>query len=128
MASITTSRAGAALLAATGFIHAVLVPEYLREEAYIGVLFILGAISCAALAVLLWVRGDALAWGAGAAVCAGMGVGFVLSRTVGLPGFHESEWDLSGMVSLALEGAFIALAASTVAGSRKLVGPGNAQA
>jgi hypothetical protein len=45
------------------------------------------------------------------AISAGMAVGFVLSRTVGLPGFHESEWELSGLVSLALEGGFIALAA-----------------
>lgn len=43
-------------------------------------------------------------------IAAGMGVGFVLSRTVGLPGFHESEWELSGLVSLLLEAGFLAAA------------------
>lgn len=39
-----------------------------------------------------------------------MGVGFVLSRTVGLPGFQESEWELSGLVALVLEVGFLAAA------------------
>jgi hypothetical protein len=33
-----------------------------------------------------------------------MAAGFVLSKTVGLPGFHEGEWELYGLTSLALEG------------------------
>jgi hypothetical protein len=36
-----------------------------------------------------------------------MAIGFVLSRTVGLPGFHEGEWELSGLISLLLEGGFL---------------------
>jgi hypothetical protein len=51
---------------------------------------------------------------------AGMGIGFVLSRTTGLPGFHESEWELSGVVCLGLEAAFVALAAGALgAGSSR---------
>jgi hypothetical protein len=41
---------------------------------------------------------------------AGMGIGFVLSRTTGLPGLHESEWELSGIVALVLEAGFVAAA------------------
>jgi hypothetical protein len=33
----------------------------------------------------------------------------VLSRTVGLPGFKEHEWELLGIVSLVVEGGFLAL-------------------
>ena len=46
---------------------------------------------------------------------AGMGVGFVLSRTVGLPGFHEGEWELSGIVCLLLEAGFVGAAARALA-------------
>ena len=52
-----------------------------------------------------------MSWALGVAISAGMAIGFLLSRTVGLPGFHESEWELSGLVSLALEAGFIGLAA-----------------
>ncbi len=100
-------RLAASCLALVGVIHLVLSPEYLEEEAYIGVLFILGGLAAVAAAVRLWQREDALAWTAGALICAGMGAGFVLSRTTGLPGFHESEWELSGVVCLVLEAAFL---------------------
>ena len=100
----------AGALAATGALHLVLAPEYLSEQAYIGVLFILGGITSIALATAIWLREDARAVAAGAAVAVGMGVGFILSRTTGLPGFHESEWEVSGLLSLLLEG-FVAVGA-----------------
>ena len=40
-------------------------------------------------------------------MAADMAVGFILSRSVGLPGFHESDWELSGVVSVLLEAGFI---------------------
>ena len=109
-------RAGAALLAATGAIHLVLAPEYLGEQAYIGVGFILGGIAALLVATRLWrERGrDQAAWTLGALLSAGMAVGFVLSRTVGLPGFHESEWELSGIVSVLLEIGFVGCAATAL--------------
>jgi hypothetical protein len=105
-------RWAAAAIGATGALHLILAPEYLSEQAYIGVLFILGGLVAIALAVRLWMRDDAAAWALGALVAAGMAVGFVLSRTVGLPGFHESEWELSGIVSVLLEFGFVGLAAT----------------
>jgi hypothetical protein len=110
---MTTSRPilrtiGAAALAVVGIIHLVLSPEYLSEQTYIGVLFILGGVVLCALAAWLFAREAPAAWLLGALVMAGMGIGFVLSRTTGLPGFHESEWELSGVVCLVLEGGFIA--------------------
>ena len=48
-----------------------------------------------------------------------MGAGFILSRTVGLPGFHESEWELSGMVSLLFEAGFLALAGLALGAGRE---------
>ncbi|HWK28723.1 MAG TPA: hypothetical protein VNS09_19320 [Solirubrobacter sp.] len=97
----------AALLAATGALHLILAPEYLGEKAYVGVLFILGGLGSLAVAARLWTRHDRVTWALGALIATGMAVGFILSRTVGLPGFHESEWELSGIVSVLLEAGFI---------------------
>jgi hypothetical protein len=108
-----TNRIASGLLAATGALHLALAPEYLAEQAYIGVLFILGGLTAIAAAARLWQRSEPLAWLLGALISAGMGIGFILSRTTGLPGFHEHEWEASGLLSLVLEGGFLtALAAS----------------
>lgn len=103
--------AGIAALAATGVLHLALAPEYLAEKAYVGALFIAGGIACLALSARIWARGDRAEWMAAAAVAGGMGVGFILSRTLGLPGFHEGEWELSGLISLLLEGTVVVAAA-----------------
>jgi len=106
----TIRRTGAAALAGTGVLHLALAPEYLSEQPYIGVLFLLGAAASLFLAWRLWRANDSTAWVLGALVASGMAAGFVLSRTVGLPGFHEGEWESSGLLSLLLEGGFVALA------------------
>lgn len=111
MTALTRRRTAASMAGLTGFIHLVLVPEYLEEKTYIGLLFLGAAVVCGAVAVTLWRRDEPLAWGVGALTCAGMFVGFVLSRTVGLPGFHEAEWEISGIVSLVADAAFVVLAA-----------------
>ncbi len=110
----TLSRVGVAALAATGVIHLVLAPEYLGEKAYVGGLFIAGGIACLLLAAAIIRRGEAPEWTAAALVAAGMGVGFVLSRTTGLPGYKEGEWELSGLLSLLLEGTVVVAAARAV--------------
>jgi hypothetical protein len=107
-------RIAAGLLAATGLLHLVLVPESLGEQAYVGELFILGGLSACLVAARLWTRDDTFARLAGAAVAAGMGIGFVLSRTTGLPAFHPHDWELSGLLSLVLEAAVVALAAGAL--------------
>jgi hypothetical protein len=110
MTSPTTRKLAAAALAAVGVIHLVLSPEYLSEQTYIGVLFIAGGLFLCALAVPLWRADNVPSWLLGALTMAGMGIGFVLSRTTGLPGLHESGWELSGIVSLVIEAGFIAAA------------------
>ncbi|MTD46581.1 hypothetical protein GKE82_20380 [Conexibacter sp. W3-3-2] len=118
MITDSTRRIGAGALIATGVLHLVLAPEYLGEQAYIGVLFILGGLTAAAIGARLWTRDDASAWIAGALVAVGMAVGFVLSRTVGLPGFHESEWELSGLISVVLELGVAGIAAAALRAPR----------
>ncbi len=88
--------------------------EYFGEQAYVGVLFLLGAVAGGLVALRLWQRNDPQAWALGSLIAVGMGAGFILSRTVGLPGFHEGEWELSGLVSLLLETGFVGLAVVAV--------------
>jgi hypothetical protein len=108
---MTPRKVAIALISATGLIHLVLAPEYLEEQAYVGVLFLLGAAGCALVAFMLGRDGrDTRAWALGSLISVGMGAGFILSRTVGLPGFHESEWELSGILTLLTEAGFLALA------------------
>ncbi len=114
-------RTGAALIAATGAIHIILAPEYLGERAYIGIGFILGGIAALLIGARLWRAGDQAAWALGAVLSAGMAVGFVLSRTVGLPGFHESEWELSGLLSVLLEVGFVGCAAAAMRAPRQAI-------
>jgi hypothetical protein len=114
MNSMTLRRISAAALAAVGAIHLILAPEYLSQQAYIGVLFVLGGLVLIGFAARLWRSDDVPSWLLGALTMAGMGLGFVLSRTVGLPGFHESEWELSGLLCLVLEAGFVGTAAKAL--------------
>jgi hypothetical protein len=95
-------------MAVIGLIHILLAPEYFEKAAYLGVLFVAGALAAFVVAARIWAKDDVAAWRLGGVVAAGMFVGFILSRTTGLPGFHESEWETSGLLSLALELWFLA--------------------
>ncbi|MBK8293592.1 MAG: hypothetical protein IPK93_02015 [Solirubrobacterales bacterium] len=53
-----------------------------------------------------------------ALVAGGMAIGFVLSRTIGLPGFQEGEWELSGIISLLLEAGVVGAAITAVRSPR----------
>jgi drug/metabolite transporter (DMT)-like permease len=110
MISPTIRKLAAAALAVVGVIHLVLSPEYLSEQTYIGVLFIAGGLFLCALAIALWTRDNVPSWLLGALTMAGMGIGYILSLTTGLPGFKESELELSGIVCLVLEACFVATA------------------
>jgi hypothetical protein len=107
MTNELTRRLSAGALGVVGVIHLILAPEYLSEELYIGVLFILGGVALCAMGIRLWRADDVPSWLLGALTMAAMGIGFILSRTTGLPGFHESEWELSGIIALVLEASFV---------------------
>jgi hypothetical protein len=91
-------------------LHTLLIPDHLEEKFYIGVLFALGSAVMLVVAVALVVLKRPLAvWLTGAVVSLGMIVGFVLSRTAGLPdGYYEPGWEPPyGPLSLLVEGLFV---------------------
>jgi uncharacterized membrane protein YfcA len=109
--------AGIATIFAAGLLHAFITPEYVKEKLYIGASFGVSFVLCTLVAVWLWTRPARTAWIAGALLCAGMILGFLLSRTVGLPGFNESGvWEhwTEGFPALAAELGFLALAVKPI--------------
>lgn len=113
--ALTPHKAGALMSAAIGAVHLVLSGEYLSETPYIGVLFIVGGLALVAAAAMLWPRRTGtgrqvrLGWAIAVTVSGGMFVGGILSRTVGLPGFYEPEWELSLIASLLMEAGVMTL-------------------
>jgi uncharacterized membrane protein YfcA len=106
----TSRRVAAGLIGVTGLLHIFLTPEYLSKTAYIGLLFLAGGIVATACAARLWSRDDRLAWRGGMVTALGMAVGLILSRTTGLPAFHEADWEPSALLSLLTEAGFLAIA------------------
>ncbi len=103
---------GLALLAITAWIHFVDIPDKLGETAYLGWAYILLVAGCAAAGAWLlsshWRRGYVL----GIVISLGAIIGFVLTRTTGLP--HATgdigNWaEVSGIWALISEAAFVVL-------------------
>lgn len=91
-------------------LHGLLVPDHLEEKFYIGVLFAVGSAVMLVVAVgLVVAKRPLVAWLTGSLVSLGMIIGFVLSRTVGLPdGYYEPGWEPPyGPLSLLVEGLFV---------------------
>ncbi|MGW2109805.1 hypothetical protein [Streptomyces sp. NPDC001948] len=113
MTSRTTHMAwlgtGAICALASAVLHLLLVPSHLTEMPYIGVLFLIGGVALLAVAAGLLGRQRPLgAWLIGAVISIGMIVGFLLSRTVGLPGYRETGWEPPyGILCLLSEVVFV---------------------
>ena len=109
MSNPVIRRVAAGALLANAALHLVLVLEYFGEQAYIGLSFLaLAAISIwAAVRVL---ADDGRAWAIGALASAGAFVAFIVSRTIGLPSFHPTDWELSGIIALVLEAIVVGAA------------------
>jgi hypothetical protein len=85
---------------------------------YLGVLFVAAIVACVVLATLLTRMSGELVWAATGALAALVLIGYVLSRTSGLPGFSEEigEWtEPFGLVSLVFEGLLVCLSAAVLA-------------
>ncbi len=101
---------GLILIALTGLIHLVEAPEYFEEKTYVGALFIVAAIGAVISMYGIW-KAQSWGWLLGIVVAGGSVVAYIASRTVGMPGFKESEFfEPSGIISLVVEIAFCVVA------------------
>jgi hypothetical protein len=112
------TRAVAAIgLTGVALIHLLDAPSKFSETPYMGWMYVGLMIGSLATAFAL-VRGSwSPAWGAALLLPAGAIVGFVLSRTTGLPQAHGDvgNWkEPLGMASLLVEGSLIALSGSVL--------------
>jgi hypothetical protein len=99
------------LIVAVGLVHLVGAPPHYRWAPYLGVGFVVNLIG--ALVAAAGIYRDALwGWLLGALVAGGALVMYVVSRSVGLPGYEHAvgRWTGPlGVVSLVVEALFIAV-------------------
>jgi len=98
---------GIVIILGIGIIHFLMAPVEYEEARYVGVLF--GANFLASVIAALGIlRGKTWGWALGLLIAAGSLTGYVLSRTVGMPGMEVEEWfGLYDLLAMALEVAFI---------------------
>jgi hypothetical protein len=108
-------------LVAIALIHMLQVPDAFAEIGYLGGLFIAAVVSCLVLATVLTRTSDTLAWSAAGGLAALILLGYVLSRSVGLPGFTDDigEWsEAPGLASMVVEGLLVFLTGAVLATRR----------
>ena len=106
--------AGISLIVVVGLIHLIDAPGDLQEAPYQGLLFVANFFGAITAAIGIY-RGRRWGWILGALVAGGALVGYVISRTVGLPGLPvEEEWlEPLGLLSLLVEALFMGLYLTT---------------
>jgi uncharacterized membrane protein YfcA len=102
--------AGISLIVVVGLIHLINSPGDLEEGSYTGALYLANFFGALAAAVGIY-RAERWGWALGLLVAGGAFVGYVISRTVGLPGLPvEEEWlEPLGVLSLIVEALFVGL-------------------
>jgi hypothetical protein len=115
--------AGISLILVVGLIHLIDSPEDLEEGSYQGFLFLANFLGALAAAVGIY-RGNRWGWGLGCLVAGGAFAGYMLSRTMGLPGLPvETEWlEPLGVLSLIVEAVFVGLCLAILARPKKEIG------
>src|SRR4051794_6505126 len=105
-------------LVSIAVIHILQTPSAFDDIGYLGGLFIAAVVACVAVAAALTRTSHRLAWAAAGGLAGVLALGYVLSRTVGLPGFTGDigEWsEPAGLVSLVAEGLVLSLAGTVLA-------------
>src|SRR5215207_309573 len=99
---------GVALISLVGLIHLIEAPEYFEAATYLGLLFLANFAGAIVAAVGIYRGSWNWGWGLGVLISASAFVGYILSRTVGLPGFYDDEFlEPMGVLSLVVEALFV---------------------
>lgn len=97
-------------IVASGVIHLVEAPDAFGDARYKGILFVAQGLGALGAAVGIYRAGQGWGWVLGVLVAGGAFIGYVLSRTVGLPGLpaEPENWlEPMGVASLIAEGLFV---------------------
>src|SRR5689334_3234704 len=106
--------AGIVLILVTGAIHFIDAPGSFGDATYKGLLFLANGIGAIVAGVGIYRGERTWGWGLGVLVAGGALAGYVISRTVGLPGIAPDEWlEPLGILSLMVEAAFLVLFAQS---------------
>src|SRR5215211_8551068 len=102
--------AGISLIVIVGLIHLINSPGDLEEGSYTGLLYLANFFGAILAAIGIY-RGRSWGWDLGALVSVGAFAGYVISRTIGLPGLPvEDEWlEPLGLLSMVVEALFVGL-------------------
>ena len=96
------------LIVLVGLIHLIEAPEYFEEASYLGLLFLANFAGTIVAAIGIYRGSRSWGWGLGILLAASAYLGYILSRTVGLPGFYEDEFfEPMGVLSLIVEALFV---------------------
>ncbi len=102
------------LIVVVGLIHLIETPHHFRIAPYLGAMFVANFIGTLAAAYGIY-RGRGWGWILGALVASGAFAGYVVSRTVGLPGAEtltqENFFAPVGIFSLLVEALYLLVAA-----------------
>ena len=96
---------------AVGLIHLIGAPQHFRAAPYLGVVFVANFIGALVAAVGLY-RDVLWGWLLGALIAGGAFVMYLISRSIGLPGYEQAvgRWfGPLGVLSLVVEALFIAV-------------------
>jgi hypothetical protein len=104
-------------LAGIAVIHVLQLPDAFEAAGYLGALFVCAVTVSVLLAAALTRRDDERLWGAAGGLAALILLGYVVSRSVGLPGFTEDvgEWtEPAGLASMVAESLVACVSAATL--------------
>lgn len=105
------------LILATGLIHLIDAPDSFHDMPYKGVLFALNGLVAVVAAVGISRGARNWGWLLGVLVAGGALLGYIASRTIGLPGLpaEPDAWlEPMGVASMAAEALFLVLAAQAL--------------
>ncbi|MDD5370797.1 MAG: hypothetical protein PHQ40_17080 [Anaerolineaceae bacterium] len=100
-----------AIIVLIGLVHLYMVPQEYSEVAYMGILFGINFFAAIVAGIGIY-RQNNWGWLLGVGIAIGSLIGYVLSRTVGLPGMEIEAWlTPTGVLSLVVEAIFLLLVA-----------------
>ena len=114
----TVARTLAALgLVGVALIHVLELPDAFSEQAYLGALFIVASVAALLFAAALARTDDSRAWAAAGGLSALILLGYVIDRSVGLPGMPDEVgvWDDPlGLAAMVVEGLVVFVSAGVL--------------